>query len=94
VGLVLTLMSVDAALRGPWLDEFWTLELSDASRGLLPLVRDGWLHDVHPPLFNLWATLLTSVGVTSIPAGRLASNLPAACLMILAALRLSRRMPE
>src|SRR5262249_14978170 len=94
VGLILTLMSVDAALQGPWLDEFWTLELSDTSRGLLPLVRERWLSDVHPPVFNLWATLLTSLGVTSIPAGRLASNLPAAGLMILAALRLPRRMPE
>ena len=94
VGLILAMMSVDAALQGPWLDEFWTLELSDTSRGLLPLARDRWLSDVHPPVFNLWATFLTSIGVTSIPAGRLASNLPAAGLMILAAVRLSRRMPE
>src|SRR5215831_14219201 len=45
VGLILALMSVDAALQGPWLDEFWTLELSDTSRGLLPLARDRWLSD-------------------------------------------------
>ena len=57
VGLILALMSVDAALQGPWLDEFWTLELSDTSRGLLPLVRERWVSDLHPPVFNLWATL-------------------------------------
>ena len=94
VGLILIIMSVDAALRGPWLDEFWSVELSDVGRGLLPLIRDGWLHDAHPPAFNLWVTVLSSVGVTSIPAGRLASNLPAAVLMILAARHLSQQRPE
>ena len=46
--------------------------------GLLALIRDGWLHDTHPPVFNAWATLLASLGITSIPAGRLVSNLLAA----------------
>jgi hypothetical protein len=81
----------DAALQGPWLDEFWTLELSDAGKGLVSLVRDGWLHDTHPPAFNAWTTLLTSLGVTSIAAGRLLSNGLAAALMIVAARRLSKR---
>jgi len=93
VGVILAIAAVDAALRGPWLDEFWTLELSDSRKGLLALIRDGWLRDTHPPVFSAWATLLASLGVTSIPAGRLASNLLAAGLMILAALRLSRRTP-
>ena len=93
VGVILAIAAADAALRGPWLDEFWTLELSDSRKGLLALIRDGWMRDAHPPVFNAWATLLASLGVTSIPAGRLASNLPAAGLMILAALRLSRRTP-
>ena len=90
---ILIALSVDAALRGPWLDEFWTLELSDTRKGLGALIRDGWLRDAHPPAFNLWATFLSSIGVNSIPAARLASNLPAAWLMILAALHFSRRMP-
>jgi hypothetical protein len=92
--VMLMVMSADAALRGPWLDEFWTLELSDSRRGLAALVREGWLHDAHPPGFNLWATFLASIGVSSIPLGRLASNLPAAGLMIWTAFSLSRRMPE
>jgi len=93
VTVILALAVVDAALRGPWLDEFWTLELSDSSRGLAALIREGWLRDAHPPVFNAWATMLASFGITSIPAGRLVSNLLAASLMILAAFRLSRRMP-
>src|SRR5262245_18611618 len=93
VGAVLAIAAADAALRGPWLDEFWTLELSDSRNGLLALIRDGWLRDAHPPIFNAWATLLASLGVTSIPVGRLASNLLAAGLMILAAVRLARRVP-
>jgi hypothetical protein len=83
--VVLSLAVIDAALRGPWLDEFWTLELADS--------RDGWLRDPHPPIFNAWASLLASLGVTSIPAGRLVSNLLAAALLIVAALRVSRRTP-
>jgi hypothetical protein len=91
--IILAIAAVDAALRGPWLDEFWTLELSDGRNGLSALIRDGWMRDVHPPVFNAWATLLASLGVTSIPAGRLASNLLAAGLMIVVARRFSRRMP-
>ena len=56
-----------------------------ASNGLPALIRDGWMRDAHPPVFNAWATLLASLGITSIPAGRLVSNLLAAGLMILAA---------
>jgi branched-subunit amino acid transport protein AzlD len=92
--VILALAAVDAALRGPWLDEFWTLELSDTRNGLLALIRDGWMRDAHPPVFNAWATLLASLGVDSIPAGRLTSNLLAAGLMIMAARRFSRRVPE
>jgi len=91
VGVILVIAGIDAALRGPWLDEFWTLELSDTHNGLPALIREGWMHDAHPPVFNAWATMLASLGLTSIPAGRLVSNLLAAGLMILAAVRLSRR---
>lgn len=91
---IMAIAAVDAGFRGPWLDEFWTLELSDTNNGLVSLVRDGWLHDTHPPLFNAWATLLASLGVTSIAAGRLLSNGLAMALMIVAARHLSRRTPE
>ena len=93
IAVILLVMAADAALRGPWLDEFWTLELSDPGRGLSALVSDGWLRDTHPPAFNLWATLLSSLGINAIPWARLASNLPAAGLMIWAAVSFSRRIP-
>jgi len=93
LGVILVIAGIGAALRGPWLDEFWTLELSDSRNGLAALIREGWMRDAHPPVFNAWATLLAALGITSIPAGRLASNLLAAGLLVLAAVRLSRRTP-
>ena len=95
---ILLIAATDAALRGPWLDEFWTVQLSDTRAGLAALVRDGWLRDAHPPLFNALATgvasLLSSLGLAaSIPAGRLAANLPAAAFMLLAAWRVARHDP-
>jgi hypothetical protein len=94
IAAILAIAALDAGFRGPWLDEFWTLHLSDTSDGLLALIRDGWLRDAHPPLFSAWATLLSSLGISSISVGRLASNLLAAGLMLLAARRLAQRMPE
>ncbi|MFO1158656.1 MAG: hypothetical protein U1E60_07440 [Reyranellaceae bacterium] len=88
------MLVANAALRGPWLDEFWTLRLSDSSDGVRALVRDGWMRDTHPPVFNAWATLLGSIGVSSIASGRIVSNLLAAGLMSLAALRFGRRRPD
>jgi hypothetical protein len=87
---ILLAATAQALLRGPWLDEFWTQELSDPSRGLLHL-SDGWLRDTHPPAFNVWATLLSSLGITSIPLARLASNLPAVGLRFWAAAEAVRR---
>lgn len=92
LGAILVVLSANAMLQGPWLDEFWTLELSDSHKGL-PLLIEGWLRDTHPPGFNLWATLLSSVGIASIPEARLASNLPAAGLMIWASAEAVRRRP-
>ena len=94
IAVIMTLLTADAALRGPWLDEFWTLQLSDSGKGLPTLIEDGWLRDTHPPMFSVWATLLSSLGITSIPLARLVSNLPAAGLMIWAALSFSRRTPN
>jgi hypothetical protein len=91
---IILVLTANAALRGPWLDEFWTLELSDHRKGVEVLIGDGWLRDTHPPAFNLWATFLSLIGVTSIPATRIASNLPAAGLMVFAAVHFSRRLPE
>lgn len=84
----------NALLRGSSLAEYWTVELADraAYGGFGPLIVRGWLHDTHPPLFSIWATLLTTVGVTSVPAARLLSNVPPFVLMIMAGSRLSSRI--
>ncbi|MGE0573949.1 MAG: hypothetical protein AB7F22_14340 [Reyranella sp.] len=63
------ILVVNAALRGSWLDELWTLHFSDNSNGLPALMRDGWLRDTHPPIFNAWATLLGALGIGSIAPG-------------------------
>ncbi len=86
---VVLVLVVNALLQGPWLDEFWTLELADTRKSMAQLA-DGWLRDTHPPAFNLWATLLDALGFHSIPLARLASNLPAIALMIWATACLSR----
>lgn len=93
IGLVLV---ANALLRGSWLDEFWTAQLADTSAygGISRQAVRGWLHDTHPPLFSLWATLLTTIGVTSIPLARLVTNLPPLVLMIATGSRLSSRAPH
>lgn len=42
-----------AAQRGPWLDEFWTLWLSQAGVPFRELLLDRWMADLHPPLFSM-----------------------------------------
>ncbi|WP_296348471.1 hypothetical protein [Reyranella sp.] len=49
---IVLVLVVNAVLRGPWLDEFWTLELADTRKSAAQLV-DGWLRDTHSPTFNL-----------------------------------------
>ena len=90
---ILVTAGIGAALRGPWLDEFWTLELSDASRGLPALIRDGWMRDAHPPVFNAGRPCWPRSASPRSPPDAWSSNLLAAGLMILAAFRLSRRTP-
>lgn len=95
LGVIALVLIADALLRGSSLDEYWTAQLSDSAvyGGIVAQIQDGWLHDTHPPSFNLWATLLTTIGVTSIPAARLLSNLPPLALMIMTGSRLSARNP-
>jgi hypothetical protein len=92
-GIIIFLIG-NALLSGSGLDELWTLQLSDTGGGLIPLILDRWLHDTHPPLFNAWSTLLTMVGVTSIPIARLLTNIPPLIMMIAAARRFVDRSPE
>jgi hypothetical protein len=86
---IVLVLVVNALLQGPWLDEFWTLELAHTRKSIAQLA-DGWLRDTHPPTFNIWATSLDALGLHSIPLARVASNLPAIAFLIWAAACFSR----
>ncbi|MDB5686556.1 MAG: hypothetical protein JWR77_1145 [Rhizorhabdus sp.] len=93
LGTIIFVLVANALLRGPAIDEFATLQLSDLGKGF-SAIGDGWLHDTHPPLFALWSTLLSLIGVTSIPAARLLSNVPPVVMIIYTARRFTRREPD
>ncbi|WP_088310204.1 hypothetical protein [Novosphingobium sp. B 225] len=63
LGLALGLLGLGAALvwtalhRGPWYDEFYTWFVSRPERSLGESLRESWLVDNHPPLFNLLSWL-------------------------------------
>lgn len=88
------MLVASALITGPSLDDFWTLFLSDSSRGLPALVGSRWLQDIHPPLFNGWATLLSVAGISSVPIARLLSNLPALLVLLFTARLFRRRLPD
>lgn len=66
-----------ALLRGPWLDEFWSLALADG--GIQP---SRWLADPHPLLPNLLYAAVRAAGPESLVLARLLLNLPALLLLI------------
>lgn len=91
---ICVILVASALLTGPSLDDFWTIYLSDSARGLPALVHARWVQDIHPPLFNAWATLLSMAGVASAPIARLLSNLPALLVLLFAARLFRNRLPE
>lgn len=80
-------------LRGPWFDEYCTLSLSDPGESWHAL-RQRWLYDTHPMLFNAWAAMLGRIGITSVIGGRIATNVPAFLLLMLSTWRFARRAPR
>ncbi|MET0376938.1 MAG: hypothetical protein ABW128_22115 [Rhizorhabdus sp.] len=94
LAMVCAVLIASALLTGPSLDDFWTLYLSDATRGLPALVEGRWVKDIHPPLFNGWATLLSIAGISSVPIARLISNLPALFMLLYTAKLFRKRLPD
>lgn len=94
LAVVATALAAAALLEGPSLDDYWTVYLSDPSRSLAVLIDTRWIMDIRPPLFDAWATALSRAGLTSVPIARLVSNLPAVILLVYAARRFARRLPE
>lgn len=91
--VMLTLVS-SALLTGPSLDDYWTIYLSDPAPGLAGLAEQRWVQDIRPPLFDGWASLLSTAGFSSVPIARLASNLPVLLLLGYAARRFAKRLPD
>ncbi len=63
LAMALGLLGLGAALvwtaqhRGPWYDEFYTWFVTRPDRPFTQALRESWLADNHPPLFNLLAWL-------------------------------------
>jgi hypothetical protein len=94
LAIVATALAAAALLEGPSLDDYWTLWLSDPAIPLERLSNSRWIQDIRPPIFDGWATLLSRIGLTSIPIARLVSNLPALVVLVYATRRFSKRLPE
>ncbi len=92
--IVIIVLVSSALLAGPSLEDYWTLHLSDPHLGIESLAQKRWIQDIHPPIFDAWATLLARIGLTSIPIGRLATNLPALLILVYAARRFAKRVPD
>ena len=84
IGMV-TLAIWAAWLRGPWLDEFWTLWLSQHDLPLAETLRDRWLIDVHPPFFVGLNWLAQPLIGDSILIRRLANFVPLSMTLLFAA---------
>ena len=92
--IVIMILAASALLAGPSLEDYWTLYLSDPRLSFSRLVEKRWVQDIHPPLFDAWATMLSGLGMTSIPLARLASNLPALLVLVYAARHFAKRVPD
>jgi len=94
LAIIIIALAASALLRGPTLDDYWTLYLSDSSRGIAKLANGRWIQDIRPPLFDGWAALLGMAGIDSIPLARLVSSLPAVVILVFAVRSFSKRLPD
>ncbi len=57
--------------RDTWMDEVWSMFLSDPSIPIGSLIFDRWAYDIHPPLFMWLARCFRSLVADEIPAARM-----------------------
>lgn len=77
-------------LRGVWIDEMWTIWLTEPGVPLA-LAYDRWLHDTqHPPLYYFVQWLLSPMTGTSLPVRRLV-HLPLLLSLVVPTLLIVRR---
>ncbi|SON54631.1 hypothetical protein HDIA_1090 [Hartmannibacter diazotrophicus] len=62
--------------RGPWLDEFWSVYLSDPTLGLHRIFSERWMADVHPVFFSLLSYLVAHIAPLTVQDGRLLNFIP------------------
>jgi hypothetical protein len=75
-GLLLAGLIAVAALRGPWLDEFWSLFFAADGLTLPEAFRTRWVLDVHPPLFSFLSFSVGKLMPLSVHEGRLLNLIP------------------
>jgi len=88
------ILAAGTVLNGPSLDDFWTVYLADPGASLSSIAANRWPLDIRPPLFDAWASVLGRLGISAIPLARLASNLPALVLLIMAVRRFAAKSSE
>jgi hypothetical protein len=86
----LALLSAAAIWRGVWLDEFWSLILSDPAQPNSTMLR-RWANDTHPFLPNMLYNAVLSLEPGSIGWQRLILNIPAYLLFVAGTFVLLRR---
>lgn len=92
--MVIVILVSSALMSGTSLDDYWTLYLADPHLGFAQLIGQRWIQDIHPPIFDAWASILSRIGMDSVPIGRLISNLPALILLVYAARSFAKRLPD
>lgn len=81
-----------AVLRGPWVDEFWTLWASLSHLHLSEIFWQRWIVDVHPPLYYFGNWLASGVVGDTMTARRLLNLVPLAAVILYGAI-IARKVP-
>ena len=79
--------------RGPWIDELWSLWLTQSELSFGDIMRQRWLADFHPPLFSMLHWLAGPWIGDHLPSHRLINLLPLAWAASFVAVA-ARRFPH
>lgn len=91
--ITLGVFLVSGYLRGPWIDEFWTLWMASSTRNVSEAFVQRWLLDPHPPAFS-WLNWLLDPYLSSDVVQRRYLNLLPAWLCVLLAVRFWHAFPQ
>jgi hypothetical protein len=67
--------------RGPWVDEFWSLWLTNTDIPWRAALQERWLPDVHPPLFSAVSRLVSGVFGDDLRLRRMQNLVPLVALL-------------